>query len=115
MASATKKGSKNDTKGKRKPVAGKADAVKASSAKPAPAKPAPAKAPKAAGAPRRRDEQPTTAISEPERAAPPLAEIDADALEFIEAIDRFKKQHGRPFPSWSEVLMVVRQLGYRRS
>lgn len=50
----------------------------------------------------------------PDRSAPPLAEIDADALEFIEAIDHFKKQHGRPFPSWSEVLMVLRQLGYTR-
>ncbi len=53
-------------------------------------------------------------IEAPERSAPPLAEVDAEALEFIEAIDRFKKQHGRPFPSWSEVLLVLRQLGYRR-
>ncbi|MEO6594168.1 MAG: hypothetical protein ABIP94_05395 [Planctomycetota bacterium] len=52
--------------------------------------------------------------AEPERSAPPLAEVDADALEFIEAIDRFKKQNGRPFPSWSEVLLVLRRLGYRR-
>ena len=50
----------------------------------------------------------------PDRSAPQLAEVDADALEFIEAIDRFKKQHGRPFPSWSEVLLVLRQLGYQR-
>ncbi|MBM4061667.1 MAG: hypothetical protein FJ265_11315 [Planctomycetes bacterium] len=49
-----------------------------------------------------------------ERCAPPLAEVDADALEFIAAIDRFKQQHGRPFPSWSEVLMVLRELGYSR-
>lgn len=49
-----------------------------------------------------------------ERSAPPLAEVDAEVLEFIEAIDRFKREHGRPFPSWSEVLMVLRELGYRR-
>jgi hypothetical protein len=49
-----------------------------------------------------------------ERSAPPMAEIDAEALEFIEAIDRFKREHGRPFPSWSEVLMVLRELGYHR-
>jgi len=54
------------------------------------------------------------ADGERERSAPPMAEIDADALEFIEAIDRFKKQHGRPFPNWSEVLMVLRELGYHR-
>lgn len=54
-------------------------------------------------------------VDEPDRAAPPLAEVDAEALEFIAAIERFKKQHSRPFPSWSEVLLVLRQLGYRRS
>lgn len=57
---------------------------------------------------------PLADIDEPDRAAPPLAEVDADALEFIAAIDRFKKEHGRPFPSWSEILLVVRQLGYKR-
>lgn len=53
-------------------------------------------------------------VAEPDRSSPALAEIDADVLEFIAAIDRFKKEHGRPFPSWSEVLLVVRELGYRR-
>ncbi len=53
-------------------------------------------------------------IASPERSAPALAEVNAEVLEFIEAVDRFKKQHGRPFPSWSEVLLIVRQLGYRR-
>jgi hypothetical protein len=50
----------------------------------------------------------------PERSSPALAEVDAEVLEFIAAIDRFKLENGRPFPSWSEVLLVVRQLGYRR-
>ena len=54
-------------------------------------------------------------VDGPDRATPPLAEVDADALEFIAAIERFKRQHARPFPSWSEVLLVLRQLGYRRS
>ncbi len=53
-------------------------------------------------------------VDEPDRSAPQLAEVDADALEFIAAIDRFKKEHARPFPSWSEILLIVRQLGYRR-
>lgn len=67
----------------------------------------------AGGKPRSANRHPTTATAE--RSAPPMAEIDADALEFIEAIDRFKREHGRPFPSWSEVLMVLRELGYRRA
>lgn len=45
----------------------------------------------------------------------PLAlEVDPDVLEFIDAIERFKKSHARPFPSWSEILYVVRELGYRK-
>ena len=48
--------------------------------------------------------------------APPSgSEIDPDSLEFIAALDAYRKAHGRPFPSWSEVLHVVRWLGYRKS
>ena len=39
---------------------------------------------------------------------------DADVLEFIQAIDDYKRQAGRPFPSWSEVLEIVKGLGYER-
>lgn len=84
--------------------------------------PGPAKKAKAAAPARKKSKavaaaavDPLADIEEPERSAPQLAEVDADALEFIAAIDRFKKEHGRPFPSWSEVLLVVRRLGYRRS
>jgi hypothetical protein len=41
-------------------------------------------------------------------------EIDPDVLEFIAAIDRYKKNHSRPFPSWSEILYILRQLGYTK-
>ena len=44
----------------------------------------------------------------------PILEIDPDVLEFIEALDQFKHRHGRPFPNWSEVLHVLRGLGYRK-
>jgi hypothetical protein len=90
-------------------------------AKPSVAKPSVAKAPAAAdrgkrrGAARRKPEADALQdVAEPDRSSPALAEVDADALEFIAAIDRFKKEHGRPFPSWSEVLLVLRRLGYRR-
>jgi hypothetical protein len=71
---------------------------------------------KPATAARRRRRSAATAPPDdgPCRSAPQLAEVDADVLEFIAAIDRFKQEHGRPFPSWSEVLLVLRQLGYRR-
>lgn len=51
----------------------------------------------------------------PARSNPLGLEVDDEVLEFIAALERFKKDHGRPFPSWSEVLHVLRSLGYRRS
>jgi hypothetical protein len=51
------------------------------------------------------------------RAAPPPIDhdIDPEVLEFISAIESYRLAHARPFPSWSEVLHVVRQLGYRKA
>lgn len=40
--------------------------------------------------------------------------LSPDELEFINAINAYKKRHGRQFPTWSEVLHVLRALGYRR-
>ena len=45
---------------------------------------------------------------------PPDLEVDPDVLELIAAIDKYKKSHNRPFPSWSEVLYVLRKLGYTK-
>ena len=39
-------------------------------------------------------------------------DMSADVLEFITAINRFKERSGRPFPAWSEVLEILRGLGY---
>ena len=83
-------------------------------AKKAPAKAKTRAAPAARRATRSGAKRPPKRRGEPERSAPAMAEVDDDVLEFIAAIDAFKKQHGRPFPSWSEVLLIVRQLGYRR-
>ncbi|PIE23155.1 MAG: hypothetical protein CSA62_08945 [Planctomycetota bacterium] len=44
----------------------------------------------------------------------PQTEVDEDVLEFISALDAYKKEKNRPFPTWSEVLLVLRQLGYRK-
>ena len=52
---------------------------------------------------------------QPRSAPPPEVELDAETLEFIAAIERYRKVQSRPFPSWSEVLHVLRQLGYRKS
>ena len=41
-------------------------------------------------------------------------EMPPDVLEFITAMDHYKRVHQRPFPNWSEVLEVVKGLGYVR-
>lgn len=41
-------------------------------------------------------------------------DLEADTLEFINAINRFKESSGRPFPTWSEVLGILRDLGYEK-
>lgn len=37
-----------------------------------------------------------------------------DLLEFVMAIDDYKRINSRPFPTWSEVFEVMRYLGYRK-
>ena len=37
-----------------------------------------------------------------------------DELEFMQALDRYKQSSGRKFPTCSEILEVVRSLGYQR-
>lgn len=43
--------------------------------------------------------------TDPERAAETTA-------EFARAMEDYKRESGRPFPTWSEVLEVIRGLGY---
>jgi hypothetical protein len=37
-----------------------------------------------------------------------------EELEFMQALDRYKRASGRMFPTCSEVLEVLRSLGYQR-
>jgi hypothetical protein len=37
-----------------------------------------------------------------------------DEMDFMKAMDRYKRENRRPFPTWSEVLEVLRSLGYRK-
>ncbi len=41
-------------------------------------------------------------------------DYSADEVEFMKAMDDYKRRSGRSFPTWSEVLEVVRALGYHR-
>ena len=44
----------------------------------------------------------------------PAQEIGPDVLELIAALDAYKLKYTRPFPGWSEVLYVLKSLGYRK-
>lgn len=35
-------------------------------------------------------------------------------IEFMMAMDRYKRENNRPHPSWLEVLNVAKDLGYRK-
>lgn len=37
-----------------------------------------------------------------------------DEIGFMRAMDQYKRDNRRPFPTWSEVLEVLRALGYRK-
>jgi len=37
-----------------------------------------------------------------------------EQFEFLMAIDEYKKANARPFPTWTEVLEVIKALGYRK-
>ena len=37
-----------------------------------------------------------------------------DETSFMKAMERYKRENRRPFPTWSEVLEVLRSLGYQK-
>lgn len=44
-----------------------------------------------------------------------LESLTSEELQFIKAIEKYKSAHNKHFLSWTEVLRIVRDLGYRRS
>jgi len=54
--------------------------------------------------PRRRFVDPTTCDRD----------YGSEEVEFMQAVERYKRASGRMFPTCSELLEVVRSLGYRR-
>lgn len=41
-------------------------------------------------------------------------QMSDEQFEFIMAIDEYKRNNSRPFPTWTEVLEVIKALGYRK-
>ena len=46
---------------------------------------------------------------------PPKLDMDADVMDFIAAMDAYKSQYHRPFPGWSEILFVIKRMGYKKA
>jgi hypothetical protein len=49
-----------------------------------------------------------------DRRAAEEGEMTDEQFEFIKAINEYKEVNRRPFPTWTEVLDVIRALGYRK-
>ena len=42
-------------------------------------------------------------------------QMSDEQFEFLMAINEYKKANARPFPTWTEVLEVIKALGYRKT
>ena len=49
-----------------------------------------------------------------ERKAAEEGQMSDEQFEFLMAIDEYKRKNGRPFPTWTEVLELIKALGYRK-
>jgi hypothetical protein len=49
-----------------------------------------------------------------ERKSAEEGQMSEEQFAFLMAIDEYKKKNSRPFPTWTEVLEVIKALGYRR-
>ena len=49
-----------------------------------------------------------------ERKSAEEGQMSDEQFEFLMAIEEYKKKNTRPFPTWTEVLEVIKALGYRR-
>jgi hypothetical protein len=49
-----------------------------------------------------------------ERKSAEEGQMSDEQFEFLMAIEEYKRKNARPFPTWTEVLDVVKVLGYRK-
>ncbi|HSV12684.1 MAG TPA: hypothetical protein VLI90_00380 [Tepidisphaeraceae bacterium] len=49
-----------------------------------------------------------------ERRSAEEGEMNTEQFEFVMAIETYKKVNRKMYPTWTEILEVVRQLGYRK-
>ncbi|OHB76765.1 MAG: hypothetical protein A2Z25_17795 [Planctomycetes bacterium RBG_16_55_9] len=49
-----------------------------------------------------------------ERKSAEEGQMSDEQFEFVMAMDKYKRKNARPFPTWTEVLEVIKALGYRK-
>jgi hypothetical protein len=49
-----------------------------------------------------------------ERRGAEEGEMNDEQFEFVMAVDQYKRANQRPFPTWTEVLEIVKAMGYRK-
>ncbi len=49
-----------------------------------------------------------------ERKSAEEGHMSDEQFEFLMAIDEYRRKNTRPFPTWTEVLEVIKSLGYRK-
>lgn len=49
-----------------------------------------------------------------DRKAAEEGQMTNEQFDFLMAVDQYKKLNNRPFPTWTEVLELIKALGYRR-
>lgn len=49
-----------------------------------------------------------------ERKAAEEGQMTDEQFEFVMAVDKYKKLNNRPFPTWTEILEIIKALGYRK-
>ena len=57
----------------------------------------------------------TGQVKKPERRSRFSTPVEEEAMEFIQAVEAYKAEKGRSFPSWTEVLGILKSLGYRKT
>lgn len=49
-----------------------------------------------------------------ERKSAEEGQMSDEQFEFLMAINEYKQKNSRPFPTWTEVLEIIKALGYRK-
>ncbi|MBL8842467.1 MAG: hypothetical protein JNL90_13185 [Planctomycetes bacterium] len=77
--------------------------------------------------PQRTTAAPPTDLAEPTEGTAPVGEkkrrrrnernaaaYDDEVCELLQAIDKWRRKSGRSFPAWSEVLQLLKELGWKK-